>query len=257
MKSIKGKDLVGLKYKPLFPYFKDKKNAFKILSSNHVNTEDGTGIVHTAPGFGEEDFNVCKENNIDALCPVDDAGCFSDEISDIDYNLADKNVKLSIKGLQVFDTNDEIIKYLKGKDLWLKTEEIIHNYPHCWRTDTPLIYKAVNSWYVNVISIKQRMIELNQSINWIPSHIKNGMFGKWLENTKDWSITRNRFWGCPVPVWKSDNIKYPRIDVYGSIEEIESDFSEYYEKEFGEKLKVKDLHRPFIDKLKRPKNGLL
>ncbi len=128
---------------------------------------------------------------------------------------------LSIKQKQVFETNDDIIKYLKLKNNWLKTEQYLHNYPHCWRTDTPLIYKAVSSWYVKVTDIKEDLIKANQEINWIPDHIKDGQFGKWLEGARDWSISRNRFWGCPVPVWKSDNPEFPRIDVYGSLEDLE------------------------------------
>ena len=144
--------------------------------------------------------------------------------------------------MNIFDANDEIIKKLKILGSWIRTEQYIHNYPHCWRTDTPLIYKAVPSWYVKVTDFKDRMVELNQQINWIPSHIKDGLFGKWLENARDWSISRNRFWGTPIPVWMSDDPRYPHIDVYGSIAELEKDFG----------VKVEDLHRPFIDNLTRP-----
>lgn len=235
---VHGSVLVGLKYKPLFPYLFDKtKNVakvFTVLHGDFVSTEEGTGIVHMAPGFGEDDQLLCKANGIPTLCPVDEGGKFTTEMFDIG--------ELSIKEKQVFETNDDIIKYLKGTGAWLKTEQYLHNYPHCWRTDTPLIYRAVSSWYVKVTDFKDRMVELNQGINWIPSHIKDGQFGKWLEGARDWSITRNRFWGCPVPVWKS---KSGKIKVFGSIAEIE--------KISGKK--IDNLHRPFIDEITFEENG--
>ena len=160
--------------------------------------------MEISSGFGEDDFNLCKKNGIGVACPVDDGGCFdknSKDLREIKYKLGDKEETLELRGKQVFETNDDIIKYLKGKDLWVKTEQYLHNYPHCWRTDTPLIYKAVSSWYVKVSDFKDRMCELNKQIHWIPEHIRDGQFGKWLENARDWSITRNRFWGAPVPVW--------------------------------------------------------
>ena len=202
---FKGDELVGLEYEPVFDFFEGKiANAHKVLDGDFVTTEDGTGIVHIASGFGEDDFNLCKKNGIGVACPVDDGGCFdknSKDLHEIKYKLGDKEEVLELRGKQVFETNDDIIKYLKGKDLWVKTEQYLHNYPHCWRTDTPLIYKAVSSWYVKVSDFKDRMCELNKQIHWIPEHIKDGQFGKWLENARDWSITRNRFWGAPVPVW--------------------------------------------------------
>lgn len=229
VQTVKGSTLVGIDYSPLFNYFSNKSNAFKVISAEFVEAGEGTGVVHLAPGFGEDDQAVCAEAGIDLVCPVDSAGKFTSEVPDY-------------QGMQVFEANDPIIIALKETGAWVKTDQYIHNYPHCWRTDTPLIYKAVPSWYVEVTQFKDRMVELNQQINWIPGHIKDGLFGKWLENARDWSISRNRFWGCPVPIWRSDDPKYPRIDVYGSIEELERDFG----------VEVMDLHRPFIDTLTRP-----
>lgn len=255
--TILGSDLIGSTYKPLFPYFKEKEEyhgAFCVLGGDFVTAEDGTGIVHMAPGFGEDDQALCKANGIPALCPVDEGGKFTSEIFDLEYFDKDGGkYTLKLKGRNVLgydeklqydkenNPNKDIIIYLKATGAWLKTEQYLHNYPHCWRTDTPLIYRAVSSWYVEVTKFKDRMVELNQDINWIPDHIKDGQFGKWLEGARDWSITRNRFWGCPVPVWRSDDPQYPRLDVYGSRDEIARDFG----------ARPENLHRPFIDQLAR------
>ena len=231
--TIKGRALVGLSYEPMFPYFKHLKDkgAFKVLSGEFVSTEDGTGIVHIAPGFGQDDFEACRayDENFPVVCPVDEAGKFTAEVPDYE-------------GMQVFETNEPIMQLLKEKGILVKKEQYTHSYPFCWRTDTPLIYKAMSSWFVKVTDFRDEMVANNQQINWVPEHIKDGRFGKWLEGARDWSISRNRFWGTPIPVWKSDNPQFPRIDVFGSIAEIKEKTG----------FEVTNLHKPYIDDVVYP-----
>lgn len=231
--SMKGSDLVGMSYEPMFPYFKHlkEKGCFKVLSGDFVSTEDGTGVVHIAPGFGQDDFDVCRTCNADfpVVCPVDEAGKFTAEVKDYE-------------GKQVFETNEPIMQWLKEQGLLVKKEQYTHSYPFCWRTDTPLIYKAMSSWFVRVTDFRDEMVKNNQEINWVPEHIKDGRFGKWLEGARDWSISRNRFWGTPIPVWKSDNPAYPRVDVFGSVAEIKEKTG----------FDVVNLHKPYIDDVVYP-----
>ncbi len=227
--TLKGAEIVGRRYTPLFPFFADTENAFQVLGAEFVTTEDGTGVVHMAPGFGEDDQNECNAAGIPTICPMDEHGQYTAEIT-------------PWVGRHVFDANPDVIKALKEMGVVIRHDTYNHSYPHCWRCAEPLVYRAVSSWFVQVTAFRDRMVELNQNINWTPEHIKDGTFGKWIGNARDWAISRNRFWGSPIPVWKSDDPTYPRIDVYGSIEELSKDFG----------VAVTDLHRPGIDNLVRP-----
>ena len=232
--TIKGTDLVGRRYTPLFDYFIDTElygteNAWQVLAADFVSTEDGTGIVHLAPGFGEDDQIVANEVGIPTLCPMDEHGCYTAEVGDY-------------VGTHVFDANKAIIARLKAEGAVVRHATYDHSYPHCWRCAQPLVYRAISSWFVQVTAFRDRMVELNQEITWQPAHVKEGSFGKWIENARDWAISRNRFWGSPIPVWRSDNPDFPRLDVYGSLEQLRDDFG----------VEVTDLHRPQIDELVRP-----
>ena len=221
-------------YEPLFPYFPNlaDQGAYRVVAADFISTSDGTGVVHIAPGFGEDDAAVGKANSLPTLCPIDSECCFSSEIDDY-------------SGRFVKDCDKDIIIGLKKEGKLIKKGVVKHSYPHCWRCDSPLIYRSVSTWFVNVESIKERLVSANKKIHWVPNHIKDGRFGKWLANAHDWAISRNRFWGCPLPIWKDKDTG--ETVCIGSISELE-DLSG---------CKVDDIHKHFVDEIaiKSPKTG--
>jgi len=247
IEEIKGKELVGLQYEPLFDYYakdeklENKQNGWKVYAADFVTTEEGTGVVHIAPAFGEDDMNLAKTENLPFIQHVNMDGTFKEEVTDF--------TGLHVKPIEDTQATDvEIIKYLARKNLLFSKEKYEHSYPHCWRCDTPLLNYATSSWFVKVEAVKPDAIKLAEKINWTPRHIKEGRFGQWLEGARDWSISRQRFWASVIPIWRCTNeIEGKRgakqrcgnIKIFGSIKELEELSGQ----------KVDDLHKHIVDEI--------
>jgi len=234
IKEMPGIDLQFMKYKPLFTYIEPDKQAYYIACGDYVSMEDGTGIVHTAPAFGQDDYMIGLKYNLPFIQPVDDAGKFTEEITDY-------------KGMFVKDADKMIIRHLKDEGFLYKRAQIIHSYPFCWRCKSPLIYYARSTWYIKTSKYKNQMILNNRKVNWYPSFVGEKRFGEWLDNNVDWALSRDRFWGTPLNIWKCDDCD--EMISIGSIEELRQKGKMEDGSEVPENI---ELHRPFIDRVKIP-----
>ena len=231
--TMKGSDLVGKRYQPIFPFFADaSKDYFQVLSDPYVTDDAGTGIVHQAPAFGEDDYRVCMQHGLIEKggfmpCPVDADGNFTDEVE-------------PVKGIHVKKADDTLIQLIKESGRLVQKDVLLHSYPFCWRSDTPLIYKAVTTWFVKVEEIRDRIVENNKQTYWVPNEIKEGRFHNWLADARDWNVSRNRFWGTPIPIWANEDCS--EMICIGSIDEL-AELSG---------TRVEDLHRETVDKITIP-----
>lgn len=204
--EIKGKDLLGKEYEPIFNFTKPDKKAYYLIAGDFVSTQEGTGMVHIAPAFGEDDMVVGQKNNLPVILNVDEEGKFKKEVN-------------PWEGKFVKDADPLIIKELKEKNILFKEESYEHEYPFCWRCDSPLLYYAKQSWFIKTTAIKDKLIENNRKINWVPEYLKEGRFGEWLKDVKDWNLSRERYWGTPLPIWQCE--KCDKTICIGSIKELE------------------------------------
>jgi isoleucyl-tRNA synthetase len=219
-----GATLIDRQYSPLFDFAVDAPNAFRVLAADFVSTAEGTGIVHLAPAYGEDDNALCAALGISGPSPVMDDGRYDESVG-------------PYSGQDIFAANHHIVRDLNQRGAVLHRAPYEHNYPHCWRCDNPLIYRAVSNWFVRVSGLTERLLAANEQINWVPQHIKHGRFGKWLEGARDWAVSRSRFWGAPIPVWRCADCR--NMDVIGSLEELRQKSSQ----------EIRSLHRPEIDEV--------